>query len=312
MKQKLSILFFITVTALSVNAQNTIDQNGVKTTVINNLSANDLQALRYEIAKIGYNSYHWQPGGVVIVELFQTRWGTGYDKYVIENGYGQGANYGTPALKLVESYGINHHAKITLGTPSDLTSSMGGFINRVLPIYLDIRFYATYKVRITYLQDKVDEVTYLNQIKINETPSGTNIAEFSVSSTLNSNNDIAASNGYFSGNVSIGTINPDQKLTVKGKIHAEEVIVDLAVPADYVFAKDYPLMPLHKVEQYIKNNSHLPDVPSATEIKDKGLSMGEMQNKLLQKIEELTLYVIELKKENADLRHTFDTYILHK
>jgi len=101
------------------------------------------------------------------------------------------------------------------------------------------------------------------------------------------------------GNVGIGTTAPDQKLTVKGKIHAEEVIVDLSVPvADYVFAKGYDLMPLHKVEQYVKNNSHLPDIPSASEIKEQGLSMGEMQNKLLQKIEELTLYVIELKKEN--------------
>jgi hypothetical protein len=101
-----------------------------------------------------------------------------------------------------------------------------------------------------------------------------------------------------SGSVGIGTIAPDQKLTVKGKIHAEEVIVDLNVPvADYVFAKDYDLMPLHKVEEYLQQNSHLPDVPSATEIKEQGLSMGEMQNKLLQKIEELTLYLIEKDKE---------------
>jgi hypothetical protein len=101
-----------------------------------------------------------------------------------------------------------------------------------------------------------------------------------------------------SGSVGIGTINPDQKLTVKGKIHAEEVIVDLSVPvADYVFAKDYSLMPLHKVEQYVHQNSHLPDIPSATEIKEQGLSMGEMQNKLLKKIEELTLYVIEQNKK---------------
>jgi hypothetical protein len=99
------------------------------------------------------------------------------------------------------------------------------------------------------------------------------------------------------GSVGIGTTTPDQKLTVKGKIHAEEVIVDLNVPAaDYVFAKDYALMPLHKVEQYVKTNSHLPDVPSATEIRDKGLSVGDMQNKLLQKIEELTLYAIEQNK----------------
>jgi len=98
------------------------------------------------------------------------------------------------------------------------------------------------------------------------------------------------------GNVGIGTANPDQRLTVKGKIHAEEVIIDLAVPADYVFKPDYKLMPLRLVEQFVKTNSHLPEIPSASEITKNGLSMGEMQNKLLQKVEELTLYLIEQQK----------------
>jgi|GEM_PF-6947510 len=99
--------------------------------------------------------------------------------------------------------------------------------------------------------------------------------------------------------VGIGTKNPDEMLTVKGKIHAEEVIIDLSVPAaDYVFNSDYSLMPLHKVEAFVKTNKHLPEIPSAVEVKEKGFSIGEMQNKLLQKIEELTLYVIELQKTN--------------
>ncbi|MFT4073835.1 MAG: tail fiber protein [Dysgonamonadaceae bacterium] len=113
-----------------------------------------------------------------------------------------------------------------------------------------------------------------------------------------------------SGNVGIGTTTPDQKLTVNGKIHAQEIIVDLNVPAaDYVFSKDYSLMPLHQVETFVKENSHLPEIPSASELKEKGLSVGEMQNKLLQKIEELTLYVIEqdkriraLESENKELK----------
>jgi len=117
-------------------------------------------------------------------------------------------------------------------------------------------------------------------------------------------------NGYFGSNVGIGTTIPDQKLTVKGKIHAEEVIVDLNVPvADYVFKPTYKLMPLHEVEQFVKINSHLPEIPSATEITKNGLSMGEMQNKLLQKVEELTLYAIQqnkkietLEKEIKELR----------
>jgi hypothetical protein len=89
----------------------------------------------------------------------------------------------------------------------------------------------------------------------------------------------------------------DELLTVNGTIHAKEVKVDLTGSlADYVFNSDYSLMPLHKVEAFVKTNKHLPEIPSAAEVKEKGLSMGEMQNKLLQKIEELTLYVIEQQK----------------
>lgn len=110
-------------------------------------------------------------------------------------------------------------------------------------------------------------------------------------------------NGFFASNVGIDTTIPDQKLTVKSKIHAKEVIVDLNVPvADYVFKPNYKLMPLPQVEQFVKKNSHLCEIPSATEITKNGLSMGEMQNKLLQKEEELTLYIIELQKQINQLK----------
>ncbi len=109
------------------------------------------------------------------------------------------------------------------------------------------------------------------------------------------------------GFVGIGSTNPDQKLTVKGKIHAEEIIIDLAVPADYVFQKyytgkselksDYVIPTLAEIENFTKKNHHLPDVPSAQEIQQNGLSLGEMSNVLLQKIEELTLYAIEQNKK---------------
>ena len=61
-------------------------------------------------------------------------------------------------------------------------------------------------------------------------------------------------------------------------------------------------MPLEEVEKHIKKNKHLPDIPSEKEILENGVGLGEMQSKLLQKIEELTLYVIDIKKENAELR----------
>ncbi len=105
------------------------------------------------------------------------------------------------------------------------------------------------------------------------------------------------------GFVGIGTTKPTHLLSVNGTIRAKEVLVDLCENlADYVFSPDYSLMPLPKVEAFVKQNKHLPEIPSAAEVKEKGLSMGEMQNKLLQKIEELTLYVIEQQKQIEELK----------
>lgn len=108
------------------------------------------------------------------------------------------------------------------------------------------------------------------------------------------------------GKIGIGSNSPDEKLTVKGKIHAEEIKVDLAVPADYVFQKyftgsstlkpDYQMPSLNEIESFVKENHHLPNIPSASEIQQNGLQLGEMNNLLLQKIEELTLYIIEQNK----------------
>lgn len=131
--------------------------------------------------------------------------------------------------------------------------------------------------------------------------------QFMAASTTNLGYNVTVSNNCIvNGKVGIGSANPDQKLTVKGKIHAEEVIVDLAVPADYVFQPSYKLRPLSEVEQYVKTNSHLPEIPSAKEIVQNGLSIGEMQNKLLQKVEELTLYVIQQQKKIGQLEKALE------
>tara|TARA_R110000796_G_scaffold250650_2_gene380104 strand:+ start:1785 stop:2744 length:960 start_codon:yes stop_codon:yes gene_type:complete len=104
------------------------------------------------------------------------------------------------------------------------------------------------------------------------------------------------------GNLGIGTTTPGSKLTVKGKIHAEEVKVDLSVPApDYVFKEDYKLKTLEETQQYIKENGHLPNIPSAQDFEENGIDLGEMNMKLLEKIEELTLYIIQLKDENKKI-----------
>lgn len=89
------------------------------------------------------------------------------------------------------------------------------------------------------------------------------------------------------------------KLFVKGGILTEEVRVSLANTwADYVFEEDYVLKPLNEVEQFINDNGHLPNVPSAEQVKEEGIELGEMAKIQQEKIEELTLYIIEQNKIN--------------
>ncbi|OQX76264.1 MAG: hypothetical protein B6D61_09055 [Bacteroidetes bacterium 4484_249] len=109
------------------------------------------------------------------------------------------------------------------------------------------------------------------------------------------------------GNVGIGFTDKDEalaKLTVKGNILAKEVKVKLNAGggADFVFDNDYKLPDLKETEDFVLMNKHLPDIPSADEMVEQGIDLGDMQIKLLQKIEELTLYVIELKKENEVMK----------
>ena len=99
-----------------------------------------------------------------------------------------------------------------------------------------------------------------------------------------------------SGNVGIGTVSPTAKLAVNGTIRAKEVIVDTGW-ADYVFAEDYRLAPLAEVEEHIREKKHLPGIPSAAEVAEHGVSMGDMQARLLSKVEELTLHLIAQQKQ---------------
>lgn len=112
------------------------------------------------------------------------------------------------------------------------------------------------------------------------------------------NRVLNGSSANFSGNVGIGSTQANSNLYVHGTIKSKEVKVEasIAVP-DYVFEKSYDLKPLSEVEKYIAENKHLPEIPSAKEIEKDGINVGNMQLSLLKKIEELTLYMIDLKKE---------------
>ena len=103
----------------------------------------------------------------------------------------------------------------------------------------------------------------------------------------------------FDGNVGIGTATPDAgyKLTVKGNVSSREVkVTATAGGADFVFEDDYNLPSLETVENFIKDKKHLPEIPSAKEMEENGINLAEMNIKLLQKVEELTLYIIEQEK----------------
>lgn len=111
------------------------------------------------------------------------------------------------------------------------------------------------------------------------------------------------------GKVGIGTTTPDELLTVKGTIHTQEVKVDLegAVAPDYVFEyyfegtstllPEYQLPSLESLEAYLKQEKHLPGIPSAERLSEEGMNLKEMNLLLLQKVEELTLYTLEQQKE---------------
>lgn len=102
------------------------------------------------------------------------------------------------------------------------------------------------------------------------------------------------------GNVNIGTetTNPDYLFQVKGKIRAQEIKVETTNWADYVFKSDYPRMPLDELKAYVEKNHRLPELPSAKEVEEQGLSLGEANRLLVKKVEELTLYLISEHDKN--------------
>ena len=105
----------------------------------------------------------------------------------------------------------------------------------------------------------------------------------------------------FGGQVTIGTsknlVSGGYKLAVNGSVKCREVVVENALWPDYVFDKKYPLKSIDELEKFIHENGHLPNIPKASEIYEKGQAVGEIQKLMMEKIEELSLYIIQLKKE---------------
>lgn len=112
-------------------------------------------------------------------------------------------------------------------------------------------------------------------------------------------------NPYVEGNMGIGIKNPSNKLDVDGIIRAKEIKVETNW-ADFVFKENYQLMKLSELEEFIEENGHLPEIPTEKEVKENGVSLGEMNSRLLQKIEEQTLYILQLQKQLVDVKQRLD------
>ena len=348
------------------SAQTHMNQNGIRTSVVSGLSANATQARSFEIANVSINSHHWSSSGSIIIELFRNSYSTGYEKYQVEIAHGQGTSSSVPVVQLVESYGFAHHAKLRVGPSVDIGVDPYDSNTRLIkfPIYVDVRYYSHYTVKITHVMSKVETLNNRDQIVIYESPTISNIPDFTAPNasyikrgiTYHNNNIVyfgpdntsyaqAIGQDLFFGNngeyklhiqndgdvilrnrlavgqggnntyssshaldVS-GTSRFTQKMIVEDDIESKKVKVTAtpgSVP-DYVFQPNYKLQTLNELEAFIKANSHLPNIPNAKEIEANGQNLGEMQLKLLEKIEELTLYLIEENKENSNLKKQITT-----
>ena len=145
---------------------------------------------------------------------------------------------------------------------------------------------------------------------------GTSIPNADPQYKLTVQGGIVSDNLKVANSIAIGASNPiaDYKLTVDGNIACignitcNKIKVCSNPPqCDYVFEPTYKLRPLFEIEDYIKQHKHLPEIQSAAEFKETGYNIGDMDNSLLKKIEELTLYLIEIKRENEVLKARIDT-----
>lgn len=116
-------------------------------------------------------------------------------------------------------------------------------------------------------------------------------------------NSIASSWINTIGNIGIGTTEPLYKLDVRGTIRADEILVNIVSGADFVFDPSYKLRSLSEVDNYIQQHQHLPEIPSAEEMQTNGVNINELQIQLLQKIEELTLYIIQQEQRIQELEN---------
>ncbi|MBO9572458.1 MAG: hypothetical protein J7497_09650 [Chitinophagaceae bacterium] len=215
--------------------------------------------------------------------------------------YSGGANFNDPA----NFYILNSKVASSGGyTPRILLSNENGKV----VIYIDDKsYYQRFTVSV-FAQGMNEAASWFeNWTAADEPLSGTKTAEIPYGNRFKGDVSLPG-NGIWAGNgnVGIGTSSPIEKLSVNGNIRAKEIKVEAANWPDYVFTPGYKLPSLESVAQHIKEKGHLPDMPSAAAVSKEGIALGEMNKKLLEKVEELTLHLIEqnkiIQQQSRDIR----------
>lgn len=159
--------------------------------------------------------------------------------------------------------------------------------------------------------DMLTGTTSFNDISVNNIYVGSNVSTLNFhvtgTTTLDGNVSIGTNSNFtcnYNGDVTANTLMVGNGFSCddNGYVKAKEIKVTLTDWPDFVFEESYKRLSLPETEQYIKDNGHLPDMPSAQEVEENGVSLGEINAKLLQKLEELTLHIIDLQKQIDELK----------
>ena len=200
------------------------------------------------------------------------------------NGIALGLNSTIPTLRITKALNYNRTGSVVIGNVSSPQAKL--HIHSDSSVNADIMLSTTSPNNRAIIKFKNDN----NQIHVGSD----NIMKFD-----------ATSYSFTTGKVGIGCVNNmnDFALAVQGGVVCAKMsVLDIDSWPDFVFGNNYKLMNLYELEQYINANRHLPEVPSAEEVSASGIDLGEMNALLLQKVEELTLHIIELQKQIDELK----------
>ncbi|QEH40277.1 tail fiber protein [Chitinophaga sp. XS-30] len=291
-KRIVGLIFLCFFASISLFAQTvTYNWNGVA------FGVNGEPSERYTIGRIYYNAIQWGYYSTIKIKLRSKWYRAGYAEYMIMNGPNFANSY------CITSYGPGtDHVRITLGPQTSAGSSAGGGENYYKDIYLDAGYYTLWYAE----AEATGQLFSMDRTSITageyyaatlySSPAVQTVAAFAEHKRVMFTSGSATA--YFHDKVGIGTLNPQASLAVNGDILAKKVKVSTAAAnwPDYVFKEEYKLPSLAEVEAFVTTHHHLPGVPSAAQVATDGQDIGEINRLLLQKMEEMTLYMINQDK----------------